>query len=71
MQRRCLHAQVIGDGVPHLHVHLLPRYPGTPRKYWWTRVDQWPQALRGGIAEIEGLVRDLRGYLADGRDELH
>jgi histidine triad (HIT) family protein len=71
MQRRCLHAQVIGDGVPHLHVHLLPRYPGTPREYWWTRVDQWPQALRGGIAEIEGLVRDLRGYLADGRDELH
>ncbi len=23
-----------GGGVPHLHVHLVPRYPGTPREYW-------------------------------------
>jgi hypothetical protein len=32
---------------------------------------QWPQARRGGTAEIEGLVRDLRGYLADGSDLPH
>src|SRR6202000_1731030 len=37
-----VYAAVIGDGVPHLHVHLLPRYPGTPREYWWDRVDEWP-----------------------------
>lgn len=55
---------VIGDGVPHLHVHLLPRYPGTPREYWWTRVDEWPQARRGGVAEIGMLVRQLRAHLA-------
>lgn len=70
-QAEHVYAQVIGDGVPHLHVHLLPRYPGTPREYWWTRVDQWPQARRGGAAEIEGLVRDLRGYLAGGSDVPH
>jgi diadenosine tetraphosphate (Ap4A) HIT family hydrolase len=28
-----VYAQVIGDKVPHLHVHLLPRYPGTPEQY--------------------------------------
>jgi diadenosine tetraphosphate (Ap4A) HIT family hydrolase len=33
------YAAVIGDGVAHLQVHLLPRYPGTPREYWWDRVD--------------------------------
>lgn len=33
-QAEHVYAQVIGDGVPHLHVHLLPRYPGTPREYW-------------------------------------
>ena len=60
-QAEHVYVQVIGDGVPHLHVHLLPRYPGTPRECWWTRVDQWPQARRGGTAEIEGLVRDLHG----------
>jgi len=54
---------VIGDAVPHLHVHLYPRFPGTPREYWWTRVDEWPQARRGGTAEIEALVMELRSYL--------
>jgi diadenosine tetraphosphate (Ap4A) HIT family hydrolase len=59
-----VYAAVIGDGVPHLHVHLLPRFPGTPREYWWTRVDEWPQARRGGAAEIQALVTALRGHLA-------
>lgn len=63
-----VYAAVIGDGVPHLHVHLLPRYPGTPREYWWTRVDEWPQARRGSAAEIEVVVNELREYLADGAD---
>jgi histidine triad (HIT) family protein len=60
-----VYAAVFGDGVPHLHVHLLPRYPGTPREYWGIHVDEWPQARRGGTAEIEALVQELRNYLAD------
>lgn len=59
-----VYAAVIGDGVPHLHVHLQPRFPGTPREYWWTRLNQWPQARRGGAAEIEELVAELRRFLA-------
>jgi histidine triad (HIT) family protein len=59
-----VYAAAIGDAVPHLHVQLLPRFPGTPREYWWTRVDEWPEARRGGTAEIAALVRDLRSYLA-------
>jgi hypothetical protein len=55
---------VWGDEVPHLHVHLLPRLPGTPREYWGTRVSQWPQARRGNAAEIEVFVSELREYLA-------
>jgi diadenosine tetraphosphate (Ap4A) HIT family hydrolase len=34
-----VYAAVIGHGVDHFHVHLIPRYPGTPREYWWVRVD--------------------------------
>lgn len=60
-----VYAAVFGDAVPHLHVHLLPRFPGTPREYWGTHVNKWPQARRGGTAEIAALVQDLRNYLAD------
>jgi histidine triad (HIT) family protein len=58
-----VYAAVIGDGVPHLHVHLMPRYPGTPRGYWWERLDEWPDAARGLEPEIAMLVRDLRARL--------
>lgn len=59
-----VYAAVIGDHVPHLHVHLMPRYPGTPREYWGGRVDQWPAARHGSEPEITELVRSLHEYLA-------
>ena len=58
-----VYAAVFGDAVPHLHVHLLAKFPGTPREYWGVRVNKWPQTRRGTAAEIGGLVRQLRGYL--------
>jgi histidine triad (HIT) family protein len=58
-----VYAAVIGDAVPHLHVHLLPRFPGTPREYWWQRVDEWREARRGTEQEVGGFVGELRGYL--------
>jgi histidine triad (HIT) family protein len=60
-----VYAAVWGDGVPHLHVHLLPRFPGTPREYWGTQVNKWPQARRGDVAEIGVFVAELRRYLSD------
>ena len=62
-----VYAAVVGDGVPHLHVHLLPRFPGTPREFWGFKVDEWPGARRGGAAEIGVLVGSLRGYLEAGQ----
>lgn len=60
-----VYAEVIGDAVPHLHVHLTARYADTPHEYWWPRVKEWPGARRGGIPEIASFVRELRAYLAD------
>jgi diadenosine tetraphosphate (Ap4A) HIT family hydrolase len=60
-----VYAAVIGDAVPHLHIHLLPRFPGTPPEYWWTRLDEWPEARRGGFSEVVALVSELRAYLLD------
>jgi len=59
-----IYAFVFGHHVPHLHVFVVPRYPGTPREYWGTRVDEWPGAPRGGLAEIDALCARLRQHLA-------
>ena len=58
-----VYAAVIGQGMSHLHVHLLPRYPNKPREYWWDRLDEWPDAPRGGEEQIATLVRRLLAYL--------
>ncbi|WP_308314902.1 HIT family protein [Bacillus sp. T33-2] len=29
-----IYSLVLGDSVPHLHMHLVPRYPNTPKAYW-------------------------------------
>jgi diadenosine tetraphosphate (Ap4A) HIT family hydrolase len=55
-----VYAAIVGDEVPHLHLHLLPRYFGTPREYWWDRVDEWPDAPRGDEQAVAELVERLR-----------
>jgi diadenosine tetraphosphate (Ap4A) HIT family hydrolase len=54
---------VIGDHVPHVHVHVIGRYPGAPREYWGPKVDEWPDAPRGAEAEIDAIASRLRTYL--------
>ncbi len=40
-----IYAQVSGNSVPHLHMHLIPRYPGTPEEYWGPmEVYEWDDA---------------------------
>jgi diadenosine tetraphosphate (Ap4A) HIT family hydrolase len=55
-----VYAAVISDLVKHTHLHLLPRYPGTPREYYWTRLDEWPQAPTGDAAAVDAFVERLR-----------
>jgi histidine triad (HIT) family protein len=61
-----VHAAVIGHGVEHLHLHLIARYPETPKEFWWTRVDEWPEAPRGGTAEINSLGERIRAAVHRG-----
>jgi len=60
---RDVYTFVIGDGVPHFHMHVVPRYPGAPREYWGVHVDEWPGAPRGGPPEIVALCARLHLYL--------
>lgn len=60
-----VYAFVLGDHVPHLHVHLVPRYPGAPREYWGIHVDEWPDAPRGNATAVEEVCLRLRRYLKE------
>lgn len=56
-----VYSAVIGHGAAgHFHLHLIPRYPNTPRDYWWVRVDEWPDAPRGDAEAVAALVQRLR-----------
>lgn len=58
-----VYSMVVGHGVDHLHVHLVPRYPGTPREYWFTRLDEWPDAPLGDTEDAARVVINLRAHL--------
>jgi histidine triad (HIT) family protein len=58
-----VYSSIVGHRVDHLHLHLVPRYPGTPRDYWWPRLDEWPDAPRGGNAEVTQVVGQIRARL--------
>jgi len=60
-----VYAFVLGDGVPHVHVHVIGRYPGAPRAYWGPKVDEWPEAPRGGEAEIAEVAARVRTFLRE------
>jgi histidine triad (HIT) family protein len=53
---------VIGDGVPHVHVHVIGRYPGAPRAYWGPKVDEWPDAPKGDEEAIAALAERIRAW---------
>lgn len=54
---------IIGDQVPHLHIHLIPRYKGAPREYWGPKVDEWPDAPHGDAADVEALNERIRDHI--------
>ncbi len=59
-----VYSLVLGYNVPHLHVHLVPRYPGTPREHWDPMtIDEWEGARHGGPDEIREIVNRLRAQL--------
>jgi histidine triad (HIT) family protein len=55
-----VYVAVIGTHVDHLHVHLLPRWPGTPKEVPWHAVDEWDGSRHGDARAVEATVARLR-----------
>ena len=53
----------IGHGWPHLHVHLLPRWPETPAEISWINVGEWEGARRGDAEVVSEWTIRLRNRL--------
>lgn len=53
----------INDKVAHLHIHLIPRYPGTPREYFGFKINEWPGRTIVNLQEIQALSSELRTNL--------
>lgn len=56
-----VYVAVVGHHTPHLHVHLIPRYPGTPLEYWDPfTVGDAPQAKHGGPEAAAAVADRIR-----------
>jgi histidine triad (HIT) family protein len=52
------------DHLPHHHVHVVARYPGTPREFWGPQIDEWDGAPRGDAEDVAAFCARLRAALS-------
>lgn len=71
-----VYAMAFGEGAPHLHLHLIPRFAADPASAAWSVADLYravvagerPPADPGEVRELVALARQLvKQPLLDGR----
>lgn len=61
-----VYSLVSGNSVPHLHMHIVARYPNTPKEYWGPmEVYDWENAPMGGNTEVVRLCNRLKSYMVN------
>ncbi|MDE3008487.1 MAG: HIT family protein [Acidobacteriota bacterium] len=65
-----VYVATVGHSIDHLHVHLLPRWPGTPREVPWHAVDDWVGARRVNTSQASDVVVRLRTKVVKGPDQV-
>lgn len=59
-----VYALVSGNSVPHLHMHLVARYPNTPEEFWGPLdVYDSPNARMGDSGEVIKLCNRIKVYM--------
>jgi len=59
-----VYSLVSGNSVPHLHMHIVARYPNTPKEYWGPmEVYDWTDAPMGDEDDVLALCRRIKSYL--------
>jgi histidine triad (HIT) family protein len=59
-----IYAVVSGNSVPHLHMHLIARYPGTPKEFWGPfEVYDSPNARMGDNILVIELCNRIKSFL--------
>lgn len=58
-----IYSAVVGHHSAHFHLHVFPRYPGTPKKFWFQDVDAWEGSPKGDADQIGAFVGQLRSAL--------
>lgn len=59
-----IYALVSGNSVPHLHMHLVARYPHTPKDCWGPmEVYNWEEAPMGDNNDVIDLCNRLKTHL--------
>lgn len=65
-----IYSLVSGNSVPHLHMHLVARYPNTPQQYWGPMdVYDWEDAPMGDNNEVIELCIRIKTYLENNQYE--
>lgn len=62
-QAERLYSAVIGHHSAHFHLHLFPRYPGTPSDLDWLEADGWEGCPRGGAEPIAEFTQRLQNLI--------
>jgi histidine triad (HIT) family protein len=59
-----IYALVSGNSVPHLHMHLVARYPNTPEQYWGPfAVYDSPNARMGDNGKVIEVCNRIKSFL--------
>ena len=65
-----IYSLVSGNSVPHLHMHLVARYPNTPKQYWGPMdVYDWEDAPMGDNNDVIALCIRIKTYLENNQYE--
>ena len=59
-----IYSLVSGNSVPHLHMHIVARYPNTPKEYWGPmEVYDWQDAPMGDNDQVVALCDRIKIHL--------